>query len=310
MFLYSECFLHFGPSLFFKKKQFVALHWNSKEKVKFSPRMIQPKRDMRTFLFAPLRAALTVEAAMVLPVFLCVMIATMQYGNVMGTAAKFGASMADTGKKLAAAAYVSRYGGDLKDAPELAAAALSAAYAQRRALSQAGDVSSVKNVNMLLSSFLQKEETIDLVMTYQIRSPLGIVKLPWHFFIQRARVRAWTGRRTESGSGEQDGEAAEEFVYVTETGSVYHEDPDCTHLKLSVKGAEASELPSLRNRHGEIYHACERCGGISADGRVYITKEGNRYHNSLSCSGLKRTVRRASREELGSMRACAKCGRR
>lgn len=44
-----------------------------------------------------------------------------------------------------------------KKAPEIAASALSAAYAQGRVRSQAGDISSVKNINMLLSSFLQDE---------------------------------------------------------------------------------------------------------------------------------------------------------
>jgi hypothetical protein len=267
-------------------------------------------QDTGTFFFAPLRAVLTVEAAIVLPIFLFVMIAVMQYVNVMETAVKFGASLSDTGKLIAASAYVSRYGGDTDGVPELAAGALSAVYAQSRVTAQASDTSAVKNINMALSSFLQEDEAIDLVLTYQIRSSISIVKLPSHFFIQRARVRAWTGRTPSLNGGEEDEEGTGgDYVYVTETGSVYHEDMECTYLKLSIREVDISALGMLRNNSGGIYHSCEKCGGMSEDGRVYITNEGDRYHNSLSCSGLKRSVRQVAREELGSLRACSKCGK-
>ncbi len=265
--------------------------------------------DIRAFFFAPLRAALTVEAALVLPMFLFAMIAALQYGNAMETAVKFGNSITETGKMMATAAYVERFGGDLGEVPEIAVKALSSAYAKQRLVMQAKNTSSVKNVNLLLSTFLQNDDTIDLVLTYQIRSPIGIIKLPWSFFLQRARVRAWTGRES-SGTGEADGEETDgDCVYVTETGSVYHEDPNCTHLKLSIREVDVSELDGLRNNSGGKYHKCERCGGEAVDGKVYITSEGNRCHSSLSCSGLKRTVRQVSREELGDMRACSKCGK-
>ncbi len=368
------------------------------------PKPNERKRNTGISLFAPLSASLTVEAALVIPLFLFFMVAAMQYIAVMGTAAKFGASLSETGKNIAVAAYVTRYGGDaqkapeiaasalsaayaqgrvrsqagdissvknmnmllssfLQDeedaqkAPEIAASALSAAYAQGRVRSQAGDISSVKNMNMLLSSFLQDEEEIDLVLTYQIRSPIGFIKLPANFFIQRARVRAWTGRIPAgegggSGNGEmgddyvyvtetggvyhEDSECThlrlsvravdigaldtlrnssgaiemgDDYVYVTETGGVYHEDSECTHLRLSVRAVDIGALDTLRNSSGAIYHNCERCARSPGSSTVYITEEGNRYHNSISCSGLKRTVRQVSRKELNGMRVCSRCGK-
>ena len=96
-------------------------------------------------------------------------------------------------------------------------------------------------------------------------------------------------------------------MYVTATGSVYHEDTECTHLKLSIRPVEKTSLSDMRNHNGAIYHACEKCGD-NAGNTVYITNEGNRYHSSLSCSGLKRTVKQITREEASQMRACKKCG--
>lgn len=282
-----------------------------RRKERLSPNKIKETiRDIGAFLFAPLRGSLTVETAIVLPVFLFVMLAVMQYGNVMETAVKFGTSLSETGKAMATAAYAAKYGGDTEGIPEIAVGALSAVYAQSRVMKQAGDTSNVKSVNMVQSSFLQEGDMIDLVLTYQIRSPVGIVRLPGNFFLQRARVRAWTGR-IPSGSNENGEEesAGGDTVYVTATGSVYHEDPDCTHLRLSIQAVEAEQLSALRNNNGAIYHSCDKCGGSSPGSIVYITNEGNRYHSSLDCSGLKRTVRQISREELGDMRSCSKCGK-
>lgn len=268
------------------------------------------QRSIRTLFFAPLSGSLTVEAAVVVPLFLFFMVGALQYGRVMETAVKFGTAMADTGKGMAIAAYTKRYGGETDGLTEFAVGALSVAYAQNKVMKQAGDTSCVRNANMLLSSFLQEDEMIDLVLTYQIRSPIGVVKLPGSFFIQRAKVRAWTGRIPPGGDGDgaSGDEDAQEMVYVTKTGTVYHDDPDCTHLRLSIRAVDIGALDLLRNNNGSIYHPCEKCGGRFGS-TVYITEEGNRYHSSLTCSGLKRTVRQISKEEAGSLRPCSKCGK-
>lgn len=297
-----------------KKKKSVVLTSSPKQTIRKgmcspgnNPFLMQ-KQNTGGFFFAPLRGTLTVEAALVLPLFLFFMIAILQYGRCMETAVQFGSAMADTGKSMAVMAYVTRYGGDTGGTAGMAAGALSAAYAQQQVMSRTSDTSSIKNANMLLSSFLKEDEMISLVLTYQIRTPFGVIKLPGNFFIQCAKVRAWTGRAADSGKGEEEkGQGARDYVYVTITGTVYHEDPDCTHLKLSVREVSAADLSTLRNNNGGIYHVCERCGNFGSS-TVYITNEGNRYHSSLSCSGLKRTVRKISKEEVSQMRSCSKCG--
>jgi uncharacterized CHY-type Zn-finger protein len=278
-------------------------------KVILSPQFKQKKlHQVRAFFFAPLRGALTVEASLVLPIFLFCMIAALQYCQVMETSVKLAASLCETGKEMATAAYLYEYPEDGEHAPGTITTVLSDIWAQNQVLKAAGDTSCIKNANMALSSFLKENEMIDLVLTYQIKSPIQIVKLPGNFFLQRASVRAWTGRLAADENDSENGSGERKTVYVTETGSVYHENLECTYLKLSIREVDSDELGALRNRSGEKYYACEHCGDGTMGSSVYITNEGNRYHNSLSCSGLKRTVTEIIRADAKNMKPCSKCG--
>ncbi|MBQ2257432.1 MAG: pilus assembly protein, partial [Lachnospiraceae bacterium] len=66
-------------------------------------------------------------------------------------------------------------------------------------------------------------------------------------------------------------------------------------------------LERERNESREIYYPCEECGG-SCGNTVYITSHGNRYHATLSCSKLKRTVLAVPISQVGGRGACSKCG--
>jgi len=117
------------------------------------------------------------------------------------------------------------------------------------------------------------------------------------------RVKAWTGYEKE-----YLGSAKEEIVYVTETGVVYHKDYHCTYLELSIQMVSKDSIDSLRNVDGGKYYACRICGGRNS-GQVYITSSGDKYHGSLSCSGLKRTVYAIPVSEAVGKGACVRCGR-
>lgn len=124
-----------------------------------------------------------------------------------------------------------------------------------------------------------------------------------------AKVHLFCGK-TEEEADEEEGEA-KQMVWVTENGSVYHTDSSCSHINLSIQVSSPGALAWKRNQDGEKYKECEQCVGNGAAGaEVYYTKYGNRYHNSLSCKGLKRKVKLVALEQTDGLPQCSKCAKK
>lgn len=247
-------------------------------------------------------AGLTVETAVALPVFLVCMLAVMQYLEVIRAAAGQSTLLSVTAQEMAAAAYTTEYVDDESPVPAL----LEGAYALGKI--ESGEKSPrIRDRNILLSSFPDEDKNIDLVMTYRVKSAVGMVRLPGRFWVQRSCVRSWTGREGSGEAASDEGEDGSTPVYVTEHGSVYHRDLNCKYIRLNIRPVSGSNLEKARNNSGEIYRRCEYCGGKGAD-VYYITDDGNRYHTSLDCSALKRTISQVPLSEAEGRRPCSYCG--
>lgn len=138
-------------------------------------------------------------------------------------------------------------------------------------------------------------------------TPVGsVIPLPKIWMHNTVKVHAWTGR---DYSDSPQTETIEEMVYVTESGSVYHKKPGCRYLNVALTQIAGSNVASARNSYGEKYYPCEICSrNQKPAGVVSITKNGNRYHNRESCSGLKRTVRLIKISQACNLGACSLCG--
>ena len=143
---------------------------------------------------------------------------------------------------------------------------------------------------------------VDFSVKYRLEIPISVFHLysPWQS--QTVRVKGWTGYEAtvpEIDSGD--------IVYVTDYGVVYHSDPQCTYLDLSVRTIEQGEIEEMRNQSGSRYKACILCAASVGQGKVYITDYGERYHGSLGCSGLKRNVYEVSLSDVYGLGGCSKC---
>ncbi len=255
--------------------------------------------------------SMTLEAACVMPLFLFAMLAILQFAKIETVSSALLAGMQDTVKDMAAYAYIRELGVSAGDsaAGELLSGGISAAYAKNSVEKKADLKASDGAISLWKSSFTE-DEMIDLAVTYEAKNTYTILPVPRVKAALRTRVRAWTGRDGNGSSvsdDSQEGEEQEETVYVTTTGTVYHKDENCTHIKLSIKTVTREQADGLRNKSGGKYHACERCGG-GKGGNVYITDYGDRYHSSLGCSGLKRSVLKVPLSQVEDWRACSKCG--
>lgn len=154
----------------------------------------------------------------------------------------------------------------------------------------------------LLFSELTGDDII-LRASYDMQLPCVMLGSYRFHFMQCARSRKWIGNRSlESGDDVDD-----VWVYITPYGTVYHCDRNCRFLDLSIRAVNRHSLLTLRNADRAIYHKCESCAG-SGGQTVYITDYGTRYHSSLTCKGLKRTIYMVKLSQVGGKSACSKCG--
>lgn len=216
---------------------------------------------LRTFR----KASLTVEAAVVLPLFLVGMITLIGIMDVCCIQIEQSALLAQRAKILSMYAY------------------------------------SVQDY--------YEDNMVDLYKTHTCKLPVSLIPVSGIPISLRARVHAWTGRGEAGQTGGNGNDPLEyELVYVTENGKVYHTSSECTYLDLSIYEVNASELDRQRNDYGGRYHSCEKCGSgtIEAD-TFYVTEKGDKYHVSLSCSGLTRIVKLVKKSEVGDAHICSRC---
>ena len=228
------------------------------------------------------KGSITVEAAMAVPIFFFATLALVLLLELLSVQTAVRSGLQEAGKKLAVQAV---------EVPAVIPSNLerdvvNSIGAERLERSIVEGGSSGINCNQ---SYLSPFTGIgEIQASYQVRIPVPGFSIAPISYKETMRIKAWTGY---------------------EAGVVYHKNPHCTHLDLSIHAAASSELNSLRNESGGKYHACEKCvHGSSKGGSVYITDQGDRYHNSLTCSGLKRTVYTARISEVPGKRACSKCG--
>lgn len=124
-----------------------------------------------------------------------------------------------------------------------------------------------------------------------------------------ARGFGGAGRVPATRKDDDADEEDPDVVYVADNATVFHRSAECTYLNVSVRPVTPEQLPSERNSSGGKYYPCEYCG--NTEGSVfYIAEYGDRYHTTVSCRALRRSVSEISEEEAEErgLRACSKCG--
>ena len=274
-------------------------------------------------------ASMTVEAAIVLPLFLFFFLNLMSaiemirlHGNLQLGLWETGNRMTVYGSILAdeeAAENIQKVSAEDKaqDVSKekdslwkgLAGVAWSYTYVKSQLVAYLGEdyleqsplTRGVDGLQFVESNVFESEDCFEVVLTYSVSPVCSISGFNPFRMANRYYGHLWNGYELP--------ESSEVFVYVTENGEVYHTNRECTHLTLSVRQVTWQQACAERNAQGGKYVACEKCHPQEGTGTVYITDEGECYHAVSTCSGLKRTVACISLSEAGELRPCQRCSK-
>ena len=276
------------------------------------------------------RAGLTVEAALVLPLFLFFIFNVLFLIDVVRLQSSITGALQQAGDRICEYAWYPEFAvgdgaagsgeGDSPGPGGIGKDFLSLAYVSGEVRGNLGSEylnhtclrGGASGISFLQSRILSGNDIVEIHADYKTRPFIQVMNGPDFSIRSTYYAHAWTGYEIGSGTGGGEGEnkdeAAEDPVIVAENGVVYHRDPDCVYLKPHVRGVDATDLDHLRADDGSIYHPCEYCHP-SQHGQVYITPDGNRYHSSADCSRIKRTTHEEPSEEAAQhLRPCPKCG--
>ncbi len=148
---------------------------------------------------------------------------------------------------------------------------------------------------------------IRLVKTTRIKAFIPVAAFPDAVMVNGCVMHKWIGFDPGAEKEPEEGQK-EEFVYITKSGAAYHRDRACVYLNPSIEMMGIEQARRAANGAGKNYTACEICGGNSSV--VYVTSEGIRYHSTVTCSGLKRTIDSVplSKALEAGKHACPRCG--
>ena len=270
------------------------------------------------------KAGMTVEAAFVLPLIIFAVLALLSVLDMMRFQTAMEQELMKSAKELAIyvpiaeSALITEEKEETKDTDKdklnLPKGILSAEYAKTKLLQSfsledyetAGMVGGKNGISELYSLTGNDKDMVDLVFSYRLQPACNFFGYKGYYLVNRCRMRAWTGYDPLEG---EDVEGR--YVYITENGTVYHLTKTCTYLDLSIMPVSLEELTDLRNVYGEKYSACKSCGKgkIDKSQQLFVTAMGSSYHTSLTCKGLRRTIRMVLLSDVEDLPACSRCGR-
>lgn len=255
------------------------------------------KQEKRTSQSASMEGSMTVEASIVLPLLLCALVGFCMLGKIYVFQQEVETALLETARQLGRKEHLytkkEKEGGTIYLAKSL--------FKKQKKQGDFTKELEVSFYSFLKSDYIEETGELDLCVDYQIRIPLlllGTWKVPL-----RAEVcqKAWNGYYPTA----EERSASEGYVYITEDGEVYHKDSQCYHLHVTIK--EVHQVDAYYDGETE-YDPCSFCVKEGEkQSKLYITEEGDCYHEDGSCSGLTRRVRVVTLEEGSKRRPCKEC---
>lgn len=257
-----------------------------------------------------LKAAVTLEAALVLPVFIFFILNMFSVMEMLRLYGNMAFALNEVGGNVSLYGYVYGWSDEERQSGIIEDVAFTYLYIRNEMLEVLGEeyvehsplVGGTDGI-LFSKAEIMENECIELVTVYEMKVP----------FLTEAvgKIRTYNSYYCRAWTGYDVSETGELSVYVTENGEVYHTNAECSHLNLTVRKVDRSVLAEFRNEEGVRYTLCELCDAVWSD-VVWVTESGVRYHTSEDCAGIKRTVYEITLDTAKEKgyRLCARCGAR
>jgi len=268
------------------------------------------------------KASVTVEAALVLPMFLFAFCNLMVFFDVLRFHASLAGAMYNAGNDVTMKAFyyshilpkgTSVAGVDLS---EVTGAVTSRTYAKNKIKNYLGSdyvshtpvKDGLGGLKFTGTNLTAGADDIDLICTYTVKPIYPIITFDKFKMQMRYYGHGWVGYSADNNNSNNNNTQNEQTVYLTKHATVYHVSPDCRHLHVKERTCSQAQLKKERNKSGAKYYACSRCINGSYTGEVVITEYGTRYHSSSACTALEKPYTAVSLSEANAYRKCKTCG--
>lgn len=281
----------------------------------------------RAFLSTHLRGIITVEASIILPVYILIISSIIYLFNILYIQNTFQERMSEISREISSNYYIVQSIASLNSKDRLnfyqynsqadnssstivynlSSSLVTASYISN--LFNSNDIQALTNSSNIVnkanglsfSGTYIDTATNDLIihLSYKIKLPFlpGSLSLPIKQF---CRLHLFYGKNITQNKGDTT-----TYVYCSESGNIYHTNKYCSYLTKYTSVVPVSNIPSL----GII--ACYRCNypTYSANAKyVYITSDGERYHYSLDCPTFTCHIYKIDYTQLASYyRLCTRC---
>lgn len=247
------------------------------------------------------KASFLIETMVVLPLFVCFAVFLLFHFRVMEIQSGVGQALSYTARFMAFSAYKEQDTSDKGDFVNMAEATV----LFHAKLSEYGCPDRFIEFGSMGISLAESDlegRDIKLAAVYRVKLPITVFGVKAYTITQNAVSAKWIGDRVTNTTDDS------QWVYITPTGTAYHTRTDCPYLDLTIRAVSWTDMLTLRNKSGGKYKACETCGKEATIMQLmYVTDYGDRYHSTLTCPGLKRTILMVKPSETGGRHACPKC---
>lgn len=240
------------------------------------------------------KGSVTAEACLCLTLFMAAALSVLSFFHIISVFSVVQYGLVETARKKSVTAKA--------EILDKAALYPSIYYAVEQQKLKGGNL---EKLSVLGSGIDEQQGIISIKAAYKFKPSFLVLINRAVFLKHKVYIKMWSGYKKErEGSG---GNLKETVYYVTDNQSVYHTTRECTHLKLAIRLVDKDMLGNSVNDSGGHYTACEKCAEKrNLSGNCYITEDGRRYHLSLSCPGLKRTIHEVT--DIYGLSPCSRCG--